>query len=84
MKTYSFTVVLDAEEMSEELTDRIYEAGCDDASCGSTAGTVYVDMDREADSLEDAIRSTTAQLEGIGCVIKRIEIDDASMWREAA
>lgn len=84
MKTYSFTVILDDEEITEELANRVYETGCYDASCGSTAGIVCVDADREADSLEDVFRSATLQLEQVGCTIKRIEIDDSAMWRMIA
>jgi predicted RNase H-like HicB family nuclease len=52
MKTYSFDVILDAvTELTDDMADALFEAGCDDAGVGSCEGVVTVHFDREAESL---------------------------------
>ncbi len=68
MKTYEFTIILgDADTMSEELASRLYEAGCSDGSPFSADGIAAVEFDREAASLEDAIKSAITDVEKAGC-----------------
>ena len=69
MKHYEFTVILmGSRDLTDDLCDALYAAGCDDSSPGSSCGITRIDFDRESDSLEEAIRST-------GCEIARVEID---------
>ena len=76
MTTYDFTVVLkDAPEITEELADRLFSAGCDDATPGMCCGVTVVDFHREALSLEEAIRSAVAHVSAAGCVAERVEIN---------
>jgi hypothetical protein len=73
---YDFTVVLkDAPELTEELADKLFAAGCDDGSPGMCAGTTSIDFHRDASSLEEAIRSAVANVSAAGCVVARVEID---------
>ena len=54
--TYTFYVYLaGVSELTEDLENRIFEAGCDDALLASENGCVYLNFDREAESLETAI-----------------------------
>lgn len=58
MKTYQFTLVLkNVNENTNELEDSLYEAGCDDALINYKNGAVYLEFDREASSLEEAVIS---------------------------
>ena len=76
MKTYDFEVILAAgTDMSEELADQLFEAGCDDGTPGTFCGTPYISFHREADSLESAIRSAVADVQKAGCVVRKVEIE---------
>ena len=73
---YDFTVVLkDSPELTEELADKLFAAGCDDGSPGMCAGTTSIDFHRHASSLEEAIRSAAANVSAAGCIVARVEID---------
>jgi hypothetical protein len=73
---YEFTVVLkDAPELTDELADKLFAAGCDDGTPGMCCGVTVIDFHRQAQSLDDAIRSAVADVNAAGCVIARVEID---------
>ena len=75
MKKYEFTLVLATSEESEADANRLYEAGCDDATIVTRNGVTYIAFDREADSLESAIRSATADVRTAGFEVARVEMD---------
>ena len=76
MTKYSFTIVLkDSPELTDELADKLFAAGCDDGTPGMCCGATIVDFHREADSLEAAIRQAVADISAAGCVAARVEID---------
>jgi hypothetical protein len=85
MKTYDFTLVLSAgTELTEELSETLFVAGCDDGSPGSCEGIVTIDFHREADSLEAAIRSAIADVQKAGCTVAKAEIEaDAPALQDA-
>ena len=74
MSTFHFTLVVDGPDLQEQpLIDLLFEAGCDDATIGCSDGVQYVDFDREADALEDAILSAVDDLEKLeGVEVLRI------------
>jgi hypothetical protein len=79
MKTYDFDVVLAAgTDMTEELADRLFDAGCDDGTPGTYCGVPYISFHREADSLESAIRSAVADVQKAGCIVERLQIEHDS------
>jgi hypothetical protein len=79
MTTYGFDIILDGvSEISDEAADALFEAGCDDATPSSRDGLARVHFDREAPSLEDAIRSAVAQVQSAGFTVSRVEIDVGS------
>ena len=73
-KTYGFSVVLTAPALSVADCDALYEAGCDDGTEVTRDGVTFVAFDRKADSLEEAIRSATADVRAAGFSIKRVEM----------
>jgi len=75
MKTYEFSLVLTAAEVTNDDCDALYEAGCDDGTVVTREGVTYVAFDREAESLEDAIRSATTQVRAAGFDVARVEMD---------
>ena len=73
---YEFTVILAQPcELTDDLADALFAAGCDDGSPGSCNGIVSIDFHRDADSLENAIRSAIAQINQAGGVAARVELD---------
>jgi hypothetical protein len=80
MKERRFTIILaGVTEMTDEIATALYEAGCDDATPGSCDGVAHVAFDREAPSLEDAIRSAAADISKAGYSPLRIQIDQEDL-----
>lgn len=76
MKTYDFKIILAAgTEITEELADRLFDAGCDDGTPETFCGTPYVSFHREAESLESAVRIAVADVQKAGCVVVRLQIE---------
>ena len=76
MKNYEFDVILkDVSELTDEIADKLFAAGCDDGTPAGCAGVVWVHFDREAASLEDAIRSALAQVQAAPFVVSKVELD---------
>jgi hypothetical protein len=79
MKMYEFDVFLkDVAEVTDDQADALFAAGCDDATPATCDGQAWVHFDREAVSLEDAIRSAIAQVQRAGLAMSKIELDAAS------
>ena len=75
----AFQLILKAgTEITEEVADRLFDAGCDDATPGTFCGTPYISFHREADNLESAIRSAVSDVQKAGCVVERLQIDHDS------
>jgi hypothetical protein len=75
MTTYAFDVILAGEEvLTDEIGNRLYAAGCDDSSPGSCNGVVSIHFDREAASLEEAIRSAVANVKAAGYKVAHVLI----------
>ena len=69
MPDYQFTLIIEGPDLqADDLIDDLFEAGCDDALVGRTDGVQYLDFDRNAPSLESAILSAVADVEGINGV----------------
>jgi hypothetical protein len=76
---YEFEVILkEGTEITEQLADELFEAGCDDGTPGTFCGIPNIRFHREADSLESAIRSAVADVQKAGCVVERVQIEHDS------
>jgi len=76
MTKYEFTLILKGvRELTEDMADTLYEAGCDDGTPGTCNGIGTIDFHREADSLETAIRSAIANVKSAGYEVERVEIE---------
>ncbi len=73
-KTYDFSVVLTAPALSDEACEALYEAGCDDGTIVTRNKVTFIAFDRQADSLEEAIRSATADVRAAMFEIERVEM----------
>jgi len=79
MKTYQFDVILAGlEEISDDLAEALFEAGCDDGTPCSSAGVAWVGFHRQADSLESAIRSAVSDVQKTGRTVARVQIESDS------
>jgi hypothetical protein len=76
MRIYDFTLILSSgTELTEELSEALFAASCDDGSPGSCEGVVTIDLYREAESLEAAIRSAIADVQKAGYTVAKAEIE---------
>jgi hypothetical protein len=79
MKTYEFDVVLkDVTEVTDQQADALFAAGCDDGTPASCDGVAWIHFDREAPSLEEAIRSAVVQVKTAGFAVSKVELDAAA------
>jgi hypothetical protein len=84
MAKYEFTLILKGDrELTEDMADALYEAGCDDGTPGTCNGIGTIDFHREADSLESAIRSAIANVKSAGYEVERVEIEANTMPQPA-
>ena len=80
MATYRFTVILAGlSEISDDLAEALFEAGCDDGSPWSSQGVAAVGFDREAESFEQAVRSAIADVQKAGCHVAWVKIEPADL-----
>ncbi len=79
MSTHHFTLIVDGPDVqSDAVIDALYEAGCDDALLGRTDGIQYVEFDREAAGVVEAVLSAVADIERVAGV-KVVRIADAGL-----
>ena len=84
MSPYEFTLVLrGSPELTEEIADQLFEAGCDDGSPGTCNGVFTIDFVRSATSLEEAISSAIANVKAAGLEAERVEIEADAMPQPA-
>jgi hypothetical protein len=84
MRKHHFTLIVSGSgELTEELANALYKAGCDDATPGTSGQTLMIDFHRRASSLEEALRSAIADVQRAGLDVERVEID-ASVLGPAA
>jgi hypothetical protein len=75
MKSYDFTLMLaDVSDITDDQSDALFEAGCDDGTIVSRDGQVLIDFTRESSSLEDAINSAVANVERAGLKVDHVEV----------
>jgi len=84
MTIYQFNLILEgSHELTEDMADALFAAGCDDATPGVSNGVFTIDFDRKAESLEAAIHSAVRDVKRAGYEVVRIEIDSAALRQSA-
>jgi len=80
MKEHEFTLILTGVDvMTEEISHRLFEAGCDDGSPYSSAGIAGVRFHRQAPTLEEAIRSAVADIAKANLAVARLVIEQEEL-----
>lgn len=74
MTSFDFRLVLDPGDFDEAEVEALY-ARCQDGTLITAGGISYIDFDREADSLEEAVRSAIADVNAAGFRVARVEMD---------
>ena len=79
MSTFSFTLEVEDPHgrSQEELAEALYEAGCDDALVHWNGGRIFVDFDRDAEDMQDALQTGARDIGHADCVLL------SSKWEEA-
>jgi len=75
-REYDFALIVGGVgELTGEVEDALYEAGCDDATVSMQYGLLYIEFSRTATSLQEAILSAIRQVHaaGIGAVVYRVD-----------
>ena len=84
MTKYEFTLILKGVwELTEEMADKLFEAGCDDGTPGTCNGVFSIDFHREANSLESALQSAIAHVKAAGYDVERMEINAEALPQSA-
>ncbi len=66
MPNQQFTLIVEGADLrSRTVFDALFEAGCDDATIGSVDDTHYIDFDREAAGLGEAILSAVRDVKKV-------------------
>ena len=81
MEKHEFQVILaGVSEITDDISHALYEAGCDDGTPFSSEGVAAVGFTRQADSLDDAIRSAIADIQRAGYTVQRAESADQAVF----
>jgi hypothetical protein len=84
MSKYEFTLILKgSHELTEEMADKLFEAGCDDGTPGTCDAEFSIDFHRNAKTLEEAINSAIANVKSAGYDVERVEIEAGAMPQTA-
>jgi putative intracellular protease/amidase len=76
MKTSEFTLIASGlDPRADDFEDRLYEAGCSDATIAFQRGMIIIEFARKADSFAAALVSACADVAKAGATIERIEPD---------
>jgi hypothetical protein len=74
-RSHAFTIILaGVDELTPEVADALFEAGCDDCIQGSVGPIVCLAFHREAGSLGEAIGSAVADVERAGLAVAKVEV----------
>ncbi len=72
---YEFYLILTEPEVTDEDADKLFEAGCDDASILTRDGVKRLQFDRHAANLVEALASAIQSVEHAALAVARVEIE---------
>ncbi|TVS17107.1 MAG: hypothetical protein EA424_13335 [Planctomycetaceae bacterium] len=77
MKQHEFTLVL-TDDPDDEQADRMYGT-FDDGTIATIAGVPQIQFHRDAESLEEAIRSAIGDVRSVGFDVARVEMEPSAV-----
>jgi hypothetical protein len=81
---YEFVLVLgDVPDLTTEVEDALYEAGCSDGTIGMQAGRLSIDFTRRAASKKDAILSAIKDVRNAKIGARVLRVDDCDLVTQA-
>jgi len=76
MKTFEFTIVASGlDPHADDFEDRLFTAGCDDATISFQKGAIILEFARNADTFADAVRSALLNVLQAGAKPVHVEPD---------
>lgn len=78
-REYDFALVIDGiGDLTDDVMDRLFKAGCDDATFSLRYGLVFAEFSREADSYSQALLSAISNVHaaGVGAGVLRVNTCD--------
>jgi hypothetical protein len=66
----------DFDEAMYQIANDLFEAGCDDGTFGTSQCVLSVGFAREAETLEEAVRSAIANVQSTGIRVQRIVVEE--------
>jgi hypothetical protein len=82
MKTHTFTLIVSGiAELTPELADALYAATHGDIELNLRDGVAFLEFERKASSLRDAVTAAIREVEGadVGVRVVRVESDAANV-----
>lgn len=90
MRNFKFDIVvggikINSDDELFDISDALYESGCDDALTAAYNGTLYLSFDREGKDYESAVLSAIADIEKIpGLQCRAVDMGDTVSLSDAA
>jgi len=76
MKKHKFTLILSGmSDLAPELANALYEATNGDIECNMRDGIAFLEFERTAPTLRDAITSAIANVEGAGLGVRVVRVE---------
>ena len=74
---WRFTIRLKGiDALSDDQIEALFAAGCTDGVPASSCGESWIDFDRDAPTLEQAMRSALQDVKQAGLIVARVEVDE--------
>ena len=73
--THEFSLVLTVPTVTDEQVNALFTAGLDDGTVSTSQGVSRIDVSRDADTLETAIRLAIGNVNAAGLTVARVEIE---------
>lgn len=78
--THDFALIVSGiDDLTPEMADKLYEAGCDDATLSMKNGIVHMQFNRRASSIQEAIVSAIKQVNGAGIGADVVRVDECNL-----